>query len=191
MAGLLDINVNAWSRMGLASDGSAWIVKNKFAKAVDMKPLKARWNPDFGWYFKEKHDDTFYMSATDLGSFDSDGIWHLADNIYRIIDKIRESFIPKTDSNYIGDVGQYVSLDDAIFTSCKSFKSSFNGYSYDTVYVYIFKVNDDKDTVIWKTGQDIDFEDGKFYTIKGKVKDHNEYCGDKQTILTRCKVSES
>ena len=40
------------------------------------------------------------------------------------------------------------------------------------------------------TGEGYDIEEGKTYTIKGTVKEHSEYKGTKQTILTRCKIAE-
>ncbi len=35
---------------------------------------------------------------------------------------------------------------------------------------------------------DMDYEVGKKYLIKGSIKDHSEYKGIKQTVITRCKV---
>ena len=43
-------------------------------------------------------------------------------------------------------------------------------------------------TVVWKTTKNLDLEPDKEYVIKGTVKELSEYRGDKQTVLTRCKI---
>ena len=47
----------------------------------------------------------------------------------------------------------------------------------------------------WKTANNIGYEDAEGvwqkpeeFTIKGTVKEHSEYRGEKQTVLTRCKA---
>lgn len=61
--------------------------------------------------------------------------------------------------------------------------------SYDTDYgiTYIYKMEDSKCHVFtWKTGKG--FEPGT-YTATMSIKDHKEYRGQKQTEVTRCKLS--
>lgn len=61
--------------------------------------------------------------------------------------------------------------------------------SYDTEYgiTYIYKMEDSKYHVFtWKTGKG--FEPGT-YTATMSIKDHKEYRGQKQTEVTRCKLS--
>ena len=181
-------NQKFWKRNGLTDKGEAWIVNNKFAKAADMKPLGARWNPELGWHFDSPHDDTFYMSATDLGEFDLGGNWSFKYNIIDIIDKKRNDLIPPTDSEYIGNIGEKVEL-KAVFEKESSFEASYSYYNTTTVYVLTFKVNG-KDTVVWMTSSEFDLEEGKMYILDGNIKDHREYKKDKQTILTRCKIKE-
>lgn len=179
-------NAWTWHKYGLAEDGSAYIVINKYAKAADMKPLGARWCPELGWHFDSKQDDTFYVSALDIGDFDSAGEWSFKPNVEAILDKFREQFIPESDSEYIGEIGEKVKL-NVIFDKWTSFESSYGYGSSTTIFVYTFIANG-KDTVVWMTGTDLDVEEGKEYTIIGTVKDHREYRKDKQTILTRCKI---
>lgn len=177
-------NAKKWAGIGLAEDGSAWIVANKFAKSADMKPLGARWNPELGWFFKTEHDGTFFMSAEDLGHTYEDGTWAFKEDIYSIIDAKREELLPKTDGEFIGEVGKKLSV-EAVFEKEFSFESCF-GWTTTTVYVLKFKVGNN--TVVWKTSTYNALEEGKTYTVSGTIKEHKEYRGDKQTVLTRCKV---
>lgn len=39
------------------------------------------------------------------------------------------------------------------------------------------------------TGKSIGHEVGDVITVSGTIKEHNEYPGEKQTVLTRCKVA--
>ena len=41
---------------------------------------------------------------------------------------------------------------------------------------------------MWKTQKGIDGEVCDLFKVKGTVKEHSEYRGEKQTTLTRCKV---
>ena len=55
---------------------------------------------------------------------------------------------------------------------------------------WIFRMIDNKNNIfIWKTKNQA-FDEGKDYLISGRVKEHTEYKGQKQTILTHCKLLE-
>ena len=66
------------------------------------------------------------------------------------------------------------------------------GSIYNQVTTYVYQFTDSANHVfIWKTANDIPLnEDGIFKgTIKGTVKEHSEFNGIKQTVLTRVKVT--
>ena len=177
-------NAKLWASIGLADDGSAWIVSNKYAKGADMKPLGARWNPVLGWFFKTEHDGTFFMSADELGDYSEDGSWGFKSDISYIVDVKRVELLPKSNSEYVGEVGKKI---DVVATFEREFTFTTNyTWSGETCYVLKFKVGDN--TLVWKTSACKDLEIGKTYNVMGTVKEHKEYKGDKQTILTRCKL---
>lgn len=65
------------------------------------------------------------------------------------------------------------------------------GYETQWNYMYIYQFTDEANHVlIWKTAASIDTdENGNFCgTISGTIKEHNEYNGTKQTVLTRVKA---
>lgn len=85
-------------------------------------------------------------------------------------------------SQYVGEVG------DKLEIACTSFSciSSWEGY-YGPTFLYKFTDNDDN-VYVWYASKSVNDED-RVTAIKGTVKDHSEFNGVKQTVLTRCKVS--
>jgi len=89
----------------------------------------------------------------------------------------------RTESAHFGAIGQRL---DVTLTVTKQI-------AFDTMYgssfMYLFR-DENGNVVKWTTtsgGLDI----GTTYAIKGTVKEHAEYKGIKQTVLTRCKVLKS
>lgn len=102
-------------------------------------------------------------------------------------------------SKHIGCVGQKVSVAVTLVNEIRyvDYKFSHYGTSY---YTYIMQ-DSDGNVYVWKTSSIMSFEDsndtGRLYfiykgdtlMISGTVKEHSEYKGVKQTVLTRCKYS--
>lgn len=84
---------------------------------------------------------------------------------------------PKT--NWVGEVGERIE----IIADCKCVASWYSDFGPG--YLYKFTSNDGN-TFTWKTGKAVD--DGKV-VLKGTIKAHTEFNGEKQTELTRCKIS--
>lgn len=86
----------------------------------------------------------------------------------------------KRESAYLGEVGSKVQ-ETVRDMRCIT---SWDG-DYGRTYVYEI-TSMDGNIMIWKTGKALE---GTITTITGKVKEHTEYKGIKQTVLTRCKVA--
>ena len=84
---------------------------------------------------------------------------------------------PKT--NWVGEVGERIE----IIADCKCVASWYSDFGPG--YLYKFTSNDGN-TFTWKTGKAVD--DGKV-VLKGTIKAHTEFNGEKQTELIRCKIS--
>ena len=104
----------------------------------------------------------------------------------------------KAISQHIGQIGDKIDTTATFVKTAWFDVPSFRGFGTDTMYVHTFKIGND--VVVWKTGTnnlgkfDEDgnwegFEAGKQVHLKGTIKDHNEYKDEKQTVLTRCKVT--
>lgn len=98
----------------------------------------------------------------------------------------------KAVSKYIGSVGDKLVMKVEFLRS-----ASFDTY-YGTTFIHTFK-DEHGNKIIWKTskalGTDEDgewrkIEVGQVITLQGTVKEHSEYRDEKQTALTRCKITE-
>jgi hypothetical protein len=54
--------------------------------------------------------------------------------------------------------------------------------------VYTFLNGDN--VITWFTSSNVTAEEGAEYLLSATIKSHNEYKGEKQTIITRAKVKE-
>ena len=83
--------------------------------------------------------------------------------------------------DYIGNVGEKITVD---------IKESKLITSWETLYgwTHLYKfVTTDDNVLVWYASKGFDGEPIK---ITGTVKDHKEYDGEKQTVLTRCKITK-
>lgn len=93
----------------------------------------------------------------------------------------KEQDAEKAASQFVGTVGDKLSIDVA---------SAICVYSSESIYgmQYLYKfVGTDNNVYMWSTSNWIEDTD-RVASVKGSVKDHEEFRGVKQTILTRCKV---
>jgi hypothetical protein len=84
-------------------------------------------------------------------------------------------------SVHIGEVGDKVTLKEVLVTQCFE-----NSGTYGISFTYIMKAPSGA-VFKWTTKNNV-MDQGTSYKIVGTVKDHAEYRGVPQTILTRCKV---
>lgn len=89
-------------------------------------------------------------------------------------------------SSWIGSVGERIEIKDASLKLVTSWDTDYG-------YTYLYKIVDSNGNIFtWKTGKwlgnDECIPEGTKITLKGTVKNHNEFRGTKQTELTRCKV---
>jgi hypothetical protein len=81
---------------------------------------------------------------------------------------------------YVGTVGQRELFENLTCVRCSAIDTDFG-----TLYINAF--NDQNGNVlVWKTGS-VNFAEGDKVTLIGTVKEHSDYRGTKQTILSRCK----
>ena len=85
-------------------------------------------------------------------------------------------------SEYIGKVG-----DKVVLNGTMKLLSSFDTF-YG--YAYLYQIETEQGIAKWFAANECPgiSEEGKLVTIKGTVKEHKEYKGVKETIVTRCKL---
>lgn len=89
-------------------------------------------------------------------------------------------------TNYVGNIGDKIIVDVASYRVLytKTLQVSY----YNTSVSYVYEIIDTNgNTYIWSSSKELG--EG-IKQIVGTIKDHKEYKGTKQTIITRCKVTE-
>lgn len=113
----------------------------------------------------------------------------------------------KAISKHIGNVGDKLTITVTYVKSAWFDVPSFRGFGTDTMYIHTFK-DADGNVLIWKTNKALCneikspikgsddwevkyevIEEGTELILKGSIKEHSEYQDEKQTVLTRCKLS--
>ena len=94
----------------------------------------------------------------------------------------------KAISQYVNEIGGKIDMLLEYIGSPHFERRSFGGYGTETCYIHTF-LDDNGNKIIWKTGSGIQAEKGQKVKVRGTVKEHSEYNGEKQTILTRARIS--
>lgn len=169
---------------GFNEDGITYVVIGNTYEIKDvLKAMGAKFNEFIKWHlpFDPEGYTTVEMSVEECFREEETGLlrWKSADELTALIEK-KAPAIPVPETNYIGNVGDKVTL-ELTQVACFAFDTKF-GISY----VNKFK-DADGNIVIWKTSYRV-ANDGEKVTLKGTIKEHNEFRTEKQTILTRCKT---
>ena len=94
----------------------------------------------------------------------------------------KQAFMATLSNEYAGDVGDKITTEATVERV-----TGFDG-QYGYMYVYNFKDVQGR-VLVWFTSKALmTVNEGDTITIKGTIKNLNEYKGIKQTVLTRCKV---
>jgi hypothetical protein len=94
-------------------------------------------------------------------------------------------------SRYVGTIKERMTLEvtlDVAFSFEVEDRYDYIG-GMMTKYIYVFRDSNDN-AFKWITGVNIHAEQNDKLTIKGTVKEHEEYKGEQQTVLTRVKIQE-
>lgn len=104
----------------------------------------------------------------------------------------------KAISQYIGNKGDKINLSVTFIKTAWFEVPSFMGYGTETKYIHTFK-DSDGNVLVWKTTASLGrwndndewegFEEGQKVNLKGTIKAHSEYKDEKQTELTRCRIT--
>lgn len=182
-------NAKFFREEGFNEEGFMWIVLgDTFKIKEELKAAGARFSYKFLWHFD--HEDNGYpcvkISIEDVAEKNIVDLWILDDYVWEYIEDLRKKNAPKTESEYIGEIGEKFD-GDVVLSKIHTYTTHFTYYG-ETHYIYKF-TDADGNTIVWKTSWH-DVEEDKKYHLSGKIKEHEEYNGDKQTVLTRCKITE-
>jgi len=166
------------------------ILGDTYAIKDDLKALGAKYDSFLGWHTKTALEgyESAKINISDIASETLYGyaIDYTVD-LEKLINKDKPQE-PEKVSEYIGNVGDkidmVVTLDHVAY-----WENSFRPWEHNLTYLYSFK-DDNGNVLVWQTSKGLVIDDGAKVTIKGTIKEHNEYKEVKQTVLTRCKITQ-
>lgn len=194
-------NEKFFIREGFDRNGETYIVLGDTYKIrEELKAAGCKYNDLLGWHSETEliNYPTHHISLHDTIVYEGKEYPILVENefgevgyhveylfFHQYLDKIRKEYInsnkPKT--GYYGNIGDKFELE----LRC------VKGFGFDTEFgeMFIWKFVDAENHVfVWKTGKDIkNSDEHPVLKVKGTIKEHNEYHGEQQTVITRCKIA--
>lgn len=183
-------NQEFFQAQGFNENGKTYVILGNTYNVKDqLKELGCKWSNVIGWHSPVKLEgfDSVEIDVDDV--YDKDyaetyrwNYWKRADEetfsakIKEATEKLNKETNP---SKHIGNIGDKVEVEVELVRR-GSFESDFG-----TTYVYTFK-DSEGNVLVWKTKN---YFEVATCTVKGTIKEHSEYKGIPQTVLTRCKVS--
>lgn len=121
------------------------------------------------------------VSFNEIGEFSAWGEGHFNPDVKRIIeDKIKKAR-PASKSQWIGEEKDRIVDLPVVLVSIHGFETRY-GYSK------VIKFLNGDNIITWFTAVDIKFEPGDNILLSGTIKKLDEYKGEAQTIMTRCRL---
>lgn len=164
------------------------VLGDTFPIKEELSEKGARWGGRvIGWYFSEKTSEyeTYELEVKELIWFNGLG------EVFKKSFSESEDYVKgerkklEPETKWVGEIGKRMDFELTVLNSFE-IETSF-GWSC------INKLKDaEGNAFIWKTDRDLVYMHGQgtVIKVKGTIKEHSEYKDEKQTVLTRCKVSE-
>lgn len=159
------------------------VVGNTYDLKEELKAHGAKFSYELLWVCPE---EPTWLPADRYVRICATDIFELKDDVLMLKDSASDfikSLQPKS-GEYLGNVGQRITVTVTV-TKRLEFENEYMRGWPTTTYKYIMKTADGN-TVTWQTDS-VYWREGHECTIIGTVKEHTEYNGVRQTVLTRCK----
>lgn len=185
-----------YQKHGFSSEGKIFVVTgNTYEIREELKAAGAKWFSALrSWGFTEDTDKypTIQISFDECYTVDME-TGYVNWNYETGNEDLIKSKMPKVEnsleSSFIGSIGDKL---DQVVTFVRYFeyeRDSYSGWGKEIARIYKF-VDEHGNILIWNTGSWKTLQEGKRYNLKGKIKEHNTYNGENQTILTRCTITK-
>lgn len=186
------LNAEYYSAHGYTPDGRTWVVLGNTYKQRMELPLLGCVFSIIGWHIDHPIDrPTLEMNASDTLLYDAAGVVSGEnEDALSIVREANKALAAKdSPSEYVGNIGDRIEIPVEL-VGRYSFETHLGGWGR-TELRHIYTMKDAAGNVfVWKTGVYINPDESNTFTIRGTVKDHSEYKGIKQTVLTRCNILE-
>ena len=154
-----------------------------------IKAAGGHFDAVLGWYIGHPVDgaDLLEVALSDTFTQDDWGRFHVS--IYKSdVDIMKEAERARRHPGaWVGQVGQKITVPVTYNFSASFEVRSFRGFGTETMFIHNF-TDDLGNQLVWKTSKGICFQSGDRVVLTGAVKDLSEYKGQKQTVMTRCKL---
>lgn len=121
------------------------------------------------------------VSFNEIGEFSAWGEGHFNPDAKKIIENKIKKARPASKSQWIGEEKDKIVDLPVVLVSIHGFETRY-GYSQ------VVKFLNGDNIITWFTAVDIKFEPGDNILLSGTIKKLDEYKGEAQTIMTRCKL---
>ena len=187
------VNAKFFKGEGCDEQGRTWVVLgDTYPIREELKSLGCKFNYTFGWH--ADHDiegyQTLVLDLKDFYDVDEYGIYSRG-NFDKISDYIDKANRPESEevssSEYVGQVGDKIEIKVELINIV-----SYKTYIYGREIwndLYLFR-DEQGNEYKWNTQSICELSKGDVASIKATIKEHSEYKGTKQTVLTRVKVIE-
>ena len=191
-----ELNAGFFKRNGFDAQGNMWIVLgNSYELKDSLKEMGCKFIKALSCWSSDHELEsikTIKVHASDLYESDEAGVylwrWMKVSEGLAIIQQANDDLrASESKSTYVGKIGDKIEV-KARLTRCHSYDSTFNHHTV-TTFINIF-TDEAGNVYVWKSTAYFDAGLDDQVILKGTVKDHSEYNGIKQTILTRCKVTK-
>lgn len=183
----------SYERNGFNSDGMTYIVLgDTYSRKDEIKDAGGKFDFALGWHFPNPVEgyETLGVSVDEVATVNGWGNVEITATRKNIEDRKRmtELELHPSASEYVGKVGDKLKFKARFLHSAWYEVKSFAGYGKETMYIHNFE-DESGNVFVWKTGNGLGgIEQGAEVEVAGAVKEHSEYDGIKQTVLTRCRV---
>ena len=160
------------------------VVGNTFSIKDELKALGCKFKPSVGWYADhalEGYETQRMVAASLLEESPVSILWKDKAEVEPLwLERTRA--VEASPSKWQGEIGSrlelYLHID-------RAFEGSYQITSWKSTTNYMYLMSD-KEGNVYKWSTSCFYKEGDDIHVRGTVKDHAEYKGIKQTVLTRC-----
>lgn len=184
-------------RHGFTPDGFTYVFLNaSYNDRETLKQAHVMWDAILGWHSPAEVPGFQFLrvSYSDVAEFTPWGGMAYKEGISETVEELKRKEYDRLnglkDSEFFGKIGDKIEISATYNFSARFEVKSFMGYGHETMFIHNFR-DDTGNVFVWKTSCGLNIAAGRRVTVKGTVKEHSEYKNQKQTVLNRCKVTES
>lgn len=172
---------------GFDAEGNTYIMigLNTYEIKDELKAKGWKYNDFLRWHAASPagyEDNVYKMHWTEGFQTTAWGDMHPISGIQAKVDALINDAKPQSNSDWVGEVGKRLHDIPVTLVSIYAFEGRY-GLSQVVKFV-----DENQNILTWFTSVEIKLEVGDSCFLSGTVKEHSEYKGERNTVLTRCKI---